>query len=75
MRTAIHEAAIASQEGEVPVGAVIAKDGQEICRAHNRTEQTKDATAHAEMQCLRKASKFLGTYMKTTLSCRVKRKL
>lgn len=60
MHAAISEAWIASQKGEVPVGAVIAKDGREICRAHNLVEHAKDATAHAEMLCLRQASKVLG---------------
>ena len=60
MKVAISEAVIASQQQEVPVGAVVVKDGREICRAHNQVEQTKDATAHAEMLCIQQASKILG---------------
>lgn len=63
MHAAISEARIAAQQGEIPVGAVIAKDGREICRAHNLVEQAKDATSHAEMLCLRQASKVLGRHL------------
>ena len=60
MRLAILEAIKAYREGEVPVGAVlIDESGILICSNHNRIEQLKDATAHAELLTLRAASKKL----------------
>lgn len=60
MRVALEEARLAFREGEVPVGAALVKDGEVIARAHNRVEQTGDATAHAELLCLRAAMDRLG---------------
>jgi len=60
MTEALAEAAAAAAEGEVPVGAVIVRDGRIIARAHNRTEQAKDPTAHAEMLAIREAASVLG---------------
>ena len=51
---------MAAAEGEVPVGAVIVKDGQVISSAHNNRERTKDATGHAELIAIRDACKALG---------------
>ena len=62
MRIALEEAQQAAQEGEVPVGAVLVKDGQEICRTHNRREAEHDPTAHAEMLCLREGARRLGDW-------------
>jgi len=45
-----------------PFGAVIVKDGKIISKAHNMVLKLNDATAHAEMNVIRKASKKLGTY-------------
>ncbi len=56
MKTALSEAAQAAAEGEVPVGAVIVKDGEVIARAHNLTETLNDPTAHAEMLAIREAA-------------------
>ena len=61
MRLALDEARKAMEEGEIPVGAVIAKDGRMIASAHNLREQMKDPTAHAEMLVIRKAADRLGT--------------
>ena len=47
--------------GEVPVGAVVVKDGQVIARAHNERELLPDATAHAEVLAIRRACAALGT--------------
>ena len=55
MELALQEARQAAQQGEVPVGAVIVKDGQVIARAHNMREQWLDATAHAEVIAIREA--------------------
>jgi len=61
MRAALEEAKLAASEGEVPVGAVLAKDGEIVARAHNEVEQTHDATAHAELLCLRRGMELLGS--------------
>ena len=60
MRLALEEAGLAFSQGEVPVGAVLVKGGEIIARAHNACEQTGDASAHAELLCLRQAMKTLG---------------
>ena len=62
MALAITQAVKADTEGEVPVGAVIVKDGQLIARAHNQPKATNDATAHAEIQLLRAAGKLQKNY-------------
>lgn len=49
MREALSEAKIAAGEGEVPVGAVIVRDGKIIARAHNLCETRKNAVCHAEL--------------------------
>ena len=60
MSAALEEAKKAASMGEVPVGAVIVKDGEIISRAHNLTESSKDPTAHAEMLAIRKSAAKLG---------------
>ena len=60
MKEALKEAELAYAKGEVPIGAVIEKDGHIIARGHNMTETWKDPTAHAEMIAIREASKVLG---------------
>lgn len=60
MRKALAEARLALATGEVPIGAVIACNGQVIARAHNLTEQLCDVTAHAEMQAITAAANQLG---------------
>ena len=60
MQEALKEANAAAAEGEVPIGAVIVRDGEIIARAHNRTEQDKDPTAHAEILAIREAAARLG---------------
>lgn len=60
MQEAIEEAKKAAAMGEVPVGAVIVKDGQIIGRGHNQTEFLKDPTAHAEIIAIRQAAAKLG---------------
>lgn len=49
MRAAIAEAAAAREDGDVPVGAVVVRDGRIIGRGHNQRERLNDPTAHAEM--------------------------
>jgi tRNA(adenine34) deaminase len=62
MQIAIEEAIKASSEGEVPVGAVLVKDGKLIAQAHNQPIQKNDASAHAEIQLLRIAGKKTNNY-------------
>ncbi len=61
MRLALEEAAQALAEGEVPVGAVIARGDEVIARAHNRREQLQDPTAHAEVLAIREAARRTGS--------------
>lgn len=56
MSEALKEARAAYELGEVPIGAVVEKDGRIIGRGHNLTETSKDPTAHAEMLALRQAA-------------------
>ena len=66
MRQALREAEAAFEQGEVPVGAVVACQNQVIARAHNQTEQLNDVTAHAEILALTAASGHLGSkYLQT----------
>ena len=60
MRLALEEARLARDEGEVPVGAVLVRNGAIVARTHNKVEQAGDATAHAEMLCLRQAMESIG---------------
>ena len=60
MRLALKEAKLAERDGEVPVGAVIFRQDELICRAHNRCEELQDATAHAELLAIREACRLLG---------------
>ena len=65
MAEALHEAELASREGEIPVGCVIVRDGQLIARGHNLREQTGDPTAHAEIVAIRRAAQALGCWKLT----------
>ena len=65
MNLAIKQAIKAEKEGEVPIGAVLVKDGLLIAKAHNQPITTNDATAHAEVQLLRIAGKELQNYRLT----------
>ncbi|QXM07078.1 tRNA adenosine(34) deaminase TadA [Crassaminicella indica] len=60
MKEALIEAKKAMEIEEVPIGAVIVKDGNIIARAHNLRERSKDPTSHAEILAIREASKALG---------------
>jgi tRNA(adenine34) deaminase len=57
MQEALAEARLAFDAGEIPVGAVVVRNGEIVARAHNRCEQYHDATAHAEMLAIREASR------------------
>jgi tRNA(adenine34) deaminase len=62
MRVALVLASEAAAAGEVPVGAVVVKDGTVIGRGFNRPITTSDPTAHAEIIALREAARSLGNY-------------
>lgn len=61
MKKALREAERASRMGEVPVGAVIVKEGVLVGRGHNQVEQLNDPTAHAEMIAITAACDTLGS--------------
>lgn len=60
MQTALQEARLAFEEGEIPVGAVVVQNGRIIGRGHNQTERLTDVTAHAEMIAITAAFNYLG---------------
>ena len=62
MKQALKEAEKAYKKLEVPVGAVIVKDGKIIARGYNQKETKKDTTKHAEIIAIQKASKKLGSW-------------
>lgn len=59
---ALRLARAAGRRGEVPVGAVILAQGEVIAAASNRVERARDATAHAELLALRRASRRMGSW-------------
>lgn len=62
MRAAMEQARLAEHAGDVPIGAVIARQGQIIAAAFNRRSLDADPTAHAEMLAIRAAAKALGDW-------------
>ncbi len=60
MRLAMEQAKLAAAEGEVPVGAVVVKDGEVIAVGRNRRETGKNALAHAELEAIDSACRALG---------------
>ena len=62
MRLAIKQAKVSESKGEVPIGAIIVKDGRVIARAHNQRETKKLATAHAEILAIEKACRKVGDW-------------
>ena len=68
MRLALKEASLAFQRGEVPVGAIISKDGIVISSSHNLRETSKDPSAHAEIVVIRDAAKISDSWRLTGLT-------
>lgn len=62
MKAALKEAYKAKEKDEVPVGAVIVKEGKIIAKAHNLRETKQSATAHAEVIAIEKACKKVGSW-------------
>ena len=60
MRLALDQAAAAIAHGDVPIGAVVMRDGQVIAARHNERELTGDPTAHAEVLAIRDAAQVVG---------------
>ena len=62
MRLALREAERAQEHDDVPIGAVIVREGEVLAAAHNERELRQDPTAHAELIALRAASQALGSW-------------
>ena len=62
MRLALEEARAAGAEGDVPVGAVVARGDEVVGRAGNAREREQDPTAHAEILALRQAARAVGSW-------------
>ena len=66
MRAAIEEAKIGLQQGGIPIGSVLVRDGKILGRGHNKRVQENDPVIHAEIDCLRNAGR-VGRYQGTVL--------
>jgi len=65
MRMALEQACRAASLGEVPIGAVLVRDGRALSQAHNFRETWQDPTAHAEMVAIREAATQSGSWRLT----------
>src|SRR3954449_795047 len=66
MRAAIEEATRGRDEGGIPIGSVLSRDGQVLSRGRNKRVQKDDPVTHAEIDCLRRAGR-IGNYRDTVL--------
>ena len=62
MQKALAQAALAAEAGEIPVGAVIVRNGEILCATYNLCEELHDATAHAERLAISEAGKKVGSW-------------
>jgi tRNA(adenine34) deaminase len=62
MQAAFDEARLAGEAGEVPIGALVVRDGEIVARGQNRVLRDVDPTAHAEIVALREAARAIGNY-------------
>ncbi|RQD73992.1 MAG: tRNA adenosine(34) deaminase TadA [Candidatus Syntrophonatronum acetioxidans] len=65
MKEALKEAEMALEKGEVPIGAVLVKEGKILGRGHNLKEEKRDPTAHAEILALQEGSRDLNSWRLT----------
>ncbi len=65
MKIAFQEALLAKEEGEIPVGAIVVKDGEIIGKGHNHREVDFDISSHAEIEAIKQAEKHLGNWRLT----------
>jgi tRNA(adenine34) deaminase len=68
MRQALIQAQIGAAHGEVPVGAVMVRNGDILASGYNQVESMHDPTAHAEMLCIRASAERLGEARKSYFS-------
>lgn len=62
MKLALQQAGLAAEKGEVPIGAVVVMNGEQIAAAHNAPISKNDACAHAEIQAIQQACLAVGNY-------------
>lgn len=62
MRKALRQAELAAKHGEVPIGAVLVREGEILSRAYNLRETRQSPTAHAELLAIEKAAKKIGSW-------------
>jgi tRNA(adenine34) deaminase len=62
MQAGLAEARSAAEAGEVPIGAVVVREGEIVARGQNRTLRDNDPTAHAEIVAIRESARVLGNY-------------
>ena len=62
MALALEQARLAEARGEVPIGAVVVRDGEVLAAAGNQREADQDPTAHAEILVIRKAAELIGSW-------------
>lgn len=65
MEAALAQARLAAEAGEVPIGAVVVREGEIVARGQNRVLRDLDPTAHAEIVALRGAAGAIGNYRPT----------
>ena len=68
MKAALAQAKKAAAIDEVPIGCVIVYEGKIIARGYNKRNKEKNTLSHAEMNAIRKASKYLGDWMCSMMS-------
>ena len=62
MREALAQATQAAEKGEIPIGAVLVRNGEILCATHNLCEELHDATAHAERLAISQAGQMTGSW-------------
>jgi tRNA(adenine34) deaminase len=62
MQAALDQARLAAEAGEVPIGAVVVREGEIVASGHNRVLRDNDPTGHAEIVALREAAEAIGNY-------------